>query len=188
MKQGHNRRRPPAARLSFALLALCWSAAGGSAAAAADEAPTPGRAQPFEAVLACRKLADATARLACFDGATREMETAEASGEIVVIGKAQAASASREAFGLHVPSLSVLTRALSPAEASRYEGVVRGVRTNPSGRSIMSLEDGAVWRQIDGFFTRPPRPGSKVSIRKGALGSFLMNVDGQAAVKVHRDE
>lgn len=185
MQQRRNRHIPRLMRVLAGVLALY----GGAARAAEnDKAPTRVRAVPFEAVLACRKVADIPARVACYDQTTGDMEAAEARGDIVVIGRTQAASASREAFGLHVPTLGMLTRALGPGEADRYDGVVRSVRADASGQWTLSLEDGAVWRQIDGFLTRPPRAGSKVSIRKGALGSFLLNLDGQKAVKVHRVE
>ena len=168
--------------------ALVLSVALGGGAAAADKDAKAVRAAPLEAVLACRTVADDAARLACYDQAAGRMDQAERSGDIVVIDKAQAAAANRDAFGLHVPSLSVLTRALSADEANRYDGVVRAARSDASGHWTMSLEDGAVWRQIDGFLTRSPRSGSKVSVRKAALGSYLMNIDGQAAVRVHRDQ
>jgi hypothetical protein len=41
---------------------------------------------------------------------------------------------------------------------------------------------------IDGDLLRPAHPGSKVSIRRATLGSFIMTVDGQPAGKVHRDQ
>lgn len=169
--------------------AIAVTAAASSASAVAAQ-PNPGkmRAAPFEAVLACRKLADDAGRLACYDQAAGRMDEAEAHGDIVVIDKAQAAAANRDAFGLLMPSLSVITKALSPDEADRVEGVVRTARVDPFGRWTMALEGGAVWRQIDGFLPRPPHAGSKVKIKRGMMASFLMNIDGQAAVKVHRDQ
>lgn len=178
----------PAARFTAAS-ALVLAATGAFAPAqAADATPAKTRAAPFEAVMACRKLTEDAARLACYDQAAGRMDEAEAHGDIVVIDRAQAAAANRDAFGLQVPSLSVITKALSPDEADRVEGVVRTARADAFGRWTLTLEGGAVWRQIDGYLSRPPRGGSKVSIRHGMLGSFLMNIDGQAAVKVHRDQ
>jgi hypothetical protein len=156
--------------------------------ALAQPADRPGRAAPFQAVLECRKVAEDAARLACYDAAAGRMDQAETQGEIVVIDKAQASAANRDAFGLKVPSLRVITRALSPDEVERLEGVVRTFREDGSGRYTFGLEGGAVWRQISGDLMRRPRQGSKVTIRKGTLGSFLMSVDGQATIKVTRVE
>lgn len=165
------------------LLALALAAAA-SAAIAADAPP---RAAAVESLLKCRDLADGAARLACYDAAAGRIGEAEKSGDIVVIDRAQAAAAHREAFGLHLPSLDFVDKALKPGETEQVDGVVRALSADASGRWTLSLEGGAVWRQIDGVLFRPPHPGSKVHIRRGSLGSYLMNIDGQPAVKVHRD-
>lgn len=153
-------------------------------AAGAAEAP---RAEAFEGVLKCRSISDGAARLACYDAAAGRMGDAEKKGEIVVIDRAQAAAAHREAFGLPVPSLAFINRALRAEEVDVLDGVVASAQADRDGRWTVKLQDGAVWRQISGDLTRPPKAGSKVRIRKGTIGSFLMNVDGQQAIKVHRD-
>ena len=51
----------------------------------------------------------------------------------------------------------------------------------------MVLEDGAVWRQIDGESPfNAPHAGSTVKIRRAALGSFFLNIDGQTAIRAQR--
>jgi hypothetical protein len=145
-------------------------------------------ATAFQAVLDCRRITDNAARLSCFDAAAADMDKARVAGDIVVIDRAQATAAHRETFGLPVPSLDFITRALKPDDVDRLMGVVRSTRADANGHWTMSLEDGAVWRQIEGILLRPPHVGSKISIRKAAMGSFLMNVDGQPGVKVHRDK
>jgi ABC-type amino acid transport substrate-binding protein len=176
----------PLIRLTSAsgLLALTLAAAPALAAPAA----APRLAPPVQAVLDCRAIADNTARLACYDGATSKLGEAEKQGEVVVIDRAQANAAHREMFGFSMPSLDFVNRALKADEVDRVEGVVRSARADSNGRWTVALEDGAVWRQIDGQLMTDPKPGSKVAIRKGSLGSFLMNVDGHTAVKVHRDQ
>lgn len=174
---------------TFAGALLLAALTAASAAQAKDkDAPSQTKAAAFQAVLDCRSIADGTQRLACYDAAAAKMGEAETRGDIVVIDRAQASAAHREAFGLHVPSLSFVTRALKPEEVDRVDGVVDSARADLNGRWTMKLQDGAVWRQISGDLARPPRSGSKVQIRKGSLGSFLMNVDSQPSIKVHRDE
>jgi len=175
----------PAQTTTAALLALTivvMPCVAGSQNAAAPHAAA------FQAVLDCRHVADSAARLSCFDAAAADMDKAKVQGDIVVIDRAQATAAHREAFGLPVPSLDFISRALTPDDADRLTGVVRSTRVDANGRWTVSLEDGAVWRQIEGILFQSPHTGSKVSIRKAALGSFLMNVDGQPGVKVHRDQ
>jgi hypothetical protein len=174
-------------RLAGALLAFTAAVAVCGPALGKDQGPQR-RSAAFQDVLDCRGLKDGAARLACFDAAAAKMSEAETKGDIVVIDRAQASAAHREAFGLHVPSLDFVTRALKPEEVSRLDGVVRGARQDANGKWTVVLEDGAVWRQISGDLARAPKNGSKVSIRQGTLGSFLMNIDGQASIKVHRNE
>jgi hypothetical protein len=53
---------------------------------------------------------------------------------------------------------------------------------------VFRLQDGAVWRQIDNEdLPNPPHAGDAVVIRKGMLGSFIIDVGGQRGMKVHRD-
>jgi hypothetical protein len=172
---------PP--RPAFAALALAVVLAPGWALA--KEEP---RAAAFQSVLDCRGIADNAARLACYDAAAAKMDQAEAKGDIVVIDRAEAQKAHREAFGLHVPSLDFVRRALKPEEVDQITGVVKAARSDVNGRWTVVLDDGAVWRQIAGDQLRDPRAGSKVVIEKGAIGSFKMSIDGQPFIKVHRDE
>lgn len=167
-----------------AVLILATAALGAPLAAHAADRSAP----QFQAVLDCRKVADNAQRLACYDAAAAKMGEAETHGEIVVIDRAQATAAHREAFGLPIPSLSFITRALKPDEVNRVDGVVDTARADVNGRWTFGLEGGAVWRQISGDLYKSPHHGSKVSIRHGSLDSFLMNVDGQPSIKVHRDQ
>lgn len=174
-------------RSALALVSLALAAALPGLSWAKD-APADDRASTVQAVLNCRPLAEPTERLRCYDAAAGRLGEAETRGDIVVIDRAQAAAAHRQAFGLTLPSLDFMVRAMKPEEADSITGVVSGARADAGGKWTLSLEDGAIWRQIDGDLGRPPRPGSKVTIRKAAVGSFKMNVDGQPAIRVHRDQ
>ena len=156
--------------------------------ATAKDRDTERKAAAFQDVLACRALKEADARLACYDAAAAKLDEAEHRGDIVVIDRAQASAAHREAFGLPLPSLDFVTRALKPEEVDRLDGVVESARADINGEWTFTLQGGGIWRQISGDLARAPHNGSKVSIRKGTLGSFLMNVDGQPSIKVHRDQ
>lgn len=168
-----------------AVMLLC---VGAPLAAQAKDKDTAGRAPAFQAVLSCRSIADGVQRLACYDAAAGKMGDAASHGEIVVIDRAQASAAHREAFGLPVPSLDFITKALTPDQANTVDGVVDAARADINGRWTFTLEGGQVWRQISGDLYKAPKHGSKVVIRGGSLNSFLMNVDGQPSIKVHRDQ
>jgi hypothetical protein len=65
---------------------------------------------------------------------------------------------------------------------------VKSARADAYGHWTIVLEDGAVWRQIEGELGRDPHAGSKVTIHRAALGSFKMSIDGEPTIKVHRDQ
>ncbi|MFC3070998.1 hypothetical protein [Phenylobacterium soli] len=171
---------PLAAAAAFAVLAL-------PGLALAKDSAASQHAAVVQAVLNCRAMTDSAARLACYDAAAAKMGDAEAKGDIVVIDRAQAQQAHREAFGLRVPSLAFVTRALAPEEVDQVTGVVKSARADAMGKWTFVLEDGAIWRQIDGDLFRDPKGGDKVVVKRAALGSFKMSVDGQPTIRVHRD-
>jgi hypothetical protein len=49
------------------------------------------------------------------------------------------------------------------------------------------LEDGARWTQTDSTrVNRTPKAGMKARIRRAAMGSFFVNIDGQLAIRMKR--
>ena len=57
---------------------------------AAPAAKAVGRAAELQKLIDCRKIADNTQRLACFDAAAASFDQAEAKGDIVVVDREQA--------------------------------------------------------------------------------------------------
>ncbi len=162
--------------------------AGWTPSDAATVAATPMRAPVVQAVLDCRKIEDGTARLACYDKAVAGVEQAEASGDLVTVDRAQRRAARHQAFGLYLPTLSFLDRGEKPEEVDRMTVTIDGASQSAYGKWTIRLDDGAVWRQIDDNpVDPPPHHGSTAVIRRGVLGSFTMKIDGQSAIKVHRD-
>ena len=152
-------------------------------------APGPGvRAPAVQALIDCRALVADADRLACFDKAVAAMTAAETSGDLVTIDREQRRAVRRQAFGLALPTLTLFDRGEKPEEVDRLSVVVSSAAKNPLGTWFIKLDDGALWRQTDSNeMSKPPRPGSKALITRGALGSFFMSIDGQPAIRVHRD-
>ena len=167
-----------------------WALAALLLASGASAAPpaAPGRAPAVQSVLDCRKIEDSAGRLACFDSAVAAMARAETTGDLVTVDRAQRRAARHQAFGLSLPSLAFLDRGERPEEVNRITAKVAAASRNPYGKWIVKLDDGAVWRQIDdNEVDRPPHPGSTAEIRRASLGSYTMKLDGQFAIRVHRD-
>jgi len=148
-----------------------------------------GRASLMNALGACRAITEPTARLECYDKGRAALEQAEAAGDVVVVDRAQARAARRQAFGFNLSALSVFDRALARDEVNSLTGTAADAYRNADGHWIVVLDDGARWRQVDDAqLNRPPHAGSAIKIRHATLGSYVMNIDGQPYIKVHRDD
>jgi hypothetical protein len=170
--------------IAATLVAMTMAPAG----ALARPPAAPGQAPAVRAVVDCQKIADGAQRLACFDAAAAAMDRAQTAGDLVTVDRAQRRAARHQAFGLALPSLNFLDRGEKGEEVNRINAKVVGGSFNPNGKLIVKLDDGAVWRQIDdNEVLRPPHPGSTAEIRRAALGSYTMKLDGQFAIRVHRD-
>ena len=156
---------------------------------AAPSIALQGRADVLKTLSACRAISDAAARLDCYDKASAALDQAEASGDVVIVDRAQARAARRQAFGFNLSALSVFDRALAKDEVNSLTTTASSAYQNAEGKWIIVLEDGARWRQIDDeVLNRAPHAGSAIRIQPASMGSFVMNIDGQPYIRVHRDE
>jgi hypothetical protein len=150
------------------------------------------RAGAIQKLIDCRALTDNVARLACFDTTAAALDQAEAKGDIVVVDKEQVKEVRKQAFGFSLPSLNVFNRgdkAEREPELDRITATLARAWRTSSGKWVMELEDGAVWVQSDTEpLPRGAKAGSRVEIRQAALGSFLINVDGQRAIRANRSK
>jgi hypothetical protein len=177
--------------LRIAILALTVPPLACLAGAPAVQAAGPikvDQAPAVQAVLDCRKVADNTQRLACFDAATARMDDAQAKGDLVTIDKVQRQTLRKEAFGFSLPSLAIFDKGAPKEEATTLALKVLSASRDGAGRWRFTLEGDQFWVQTDSdSMTFDPKAGSKVVIKKGALGSYHMNVDGQPSILVRRE-
>jgi hypothetical protein len=151
--------RPGLARL--ALLLVCTPTV-------ADDAPW----------LRCRSIADAAARLICYD-AVRPAPVQQASQVPAAAPSAPLrADPSAQQFGL-------VQRAPESNDAihSRLEGAFEGW----GPRQVFKLANGQVWQSVETSSAYYALRDPKVTIRRAMLGSFLMEIDGVTqAIRVRR--
>jgi nucleoside phosphorylase len=153
----------------------------------AQAVPPQDRPETLERLMACRGIADNTARLACFDTAAGALDTAQRQGDLVVIDRAGVAETRRQLFGFEMPSLPRLFGPEGAVEIESIESTLQSASLVGEGRWVFRLADGSVWRQIDSERVRfENRPGQAVRVRKASLGSFLLTVDDSRAVRVRR--
>jgi hypothetical protein len=139
-------------------------------------------------LIGCRNLAEPSARLACFDRAAAAVDEAEKRKDLVVVDRDQLRKTRRTLFGLTLPNLSIFGDDNKDQEGvSQIETKIRAATQNPYRKWILTLQDGAQWEQIDGReLSITPRAGHSIKIRRGAVGSYLANVQNQTAIRVRR--
>lgn len=170
--------------LLAAISALALAPMASARSVNADKLDTP---KIFKDLVDCRQITDAAQRLACYDEKVATLEKAQQSRDIVIADKAEVREAKKGLFGLTLPSIKLFGGGSSDDEIKEIDAVVRIARQVGYGAWQFTLDDGATWQQIDSeTVVFEPRAGSKVRIKRGALGSFIANIDGQPGIKVRR--
>lgn len=159
-------------------------------AATSAQAQEAERAQVLDQLAACRPVTDPAQRLACYDAAAAALDEAERSGEVVVLDREQMNETRRGLFGFALPNMDLFNRGegVVVEEIDNVEYVVRTAREFRDDEWVFTMEDGSVWRQIDGRMWGRPRAGETAVVRRAALGSFLMNVGDAPAIRVRREQ
>lgn len=154
-----------------------------TSAAAQSTTATPGAA---DRMLACRSIADAAQRLACYDAETGAFAQAQQSGDVVVVDREQIRATNRSLFGFSLPDLARLGGSSDEVQQLTY--TVRSARQSAYGDLVIEMDDGSVWRQTAGRQMLRPRPGASVTVERGHLGGYLMSIEGSASIRVARAE
>ena len=160
---------------------------------------TPAHADPTRDALAevakCVDIADAADRLKCFDKAAALARTALAPSSPPTAEK----RSFLDWFGFAKPPSPPKTAEEygKPAPTSDADGIssisanVLEFARTPRGLAVFILENGQIWRQLEGdtSVVRDPVPGApmKVTIENGFLGSYNLTIDGRnGLIKVTR--
>jgi hypothetical protein len=106
----------------------------------------------------------------------------------VTVDREQRKAVRRQTFGFTLPALSIFDKGDAAGEDNRIEVKIASARQDGFGKWIVTLDDGAVWRQVDDNDVEPPpHAGSTAVISHGALGSFFMKIDGRGFMRARRD-
>lgn len=154
---------------------------------AAAQTVAPSRPELLSRLVACRAVADSAARLACYDGATDALDSAERDGQVVVVDRAQVSAARRQLFGFQLPSITLFDQGERADPINEIETTLTRAVLVGEGRWLFTLADGSVWRQIDTESVNfRNRAGEAVRVRRASLGSYLLTTEGSRAVRVRR--
>ncbi|MFD1787738.1 hypothetical protein ACFSC3_09145 [Sphingomonas floccifaciens] len=124
----------------------------------------------------CVTVADAMARLACYDAA------AGRSGDEPV----QMSEAGVKArFGLPAIRSSKREKTPKAPKVDRVDGVIRSVGTSSNGYYVVDLGENGVWAFSSEIPTLP-KVGDAIQIRSAALGSFMGSIAGGREARIQR--
>jgi hypothetical protein len=151
-----------------------------AAVAALAAAPASAAESVLEAAQDCGRLAGPSARLACYDRLFRAGQDA-----------APAAPASREAeFGLTEQARRDREReAGAVLVPDQIVSTVLRVAVRRPNLPVLELDNGQKWRLLESSDIPPFRAGDHVTIRRGAIGSYLASAEERpGAWRVRRVE
>lgn len=134
----------------------------------------------------CRALTDGAARLACYD-ALADAARVPAPAALAAPAVAPMAAARPAPTAMAAPAAAPVPRgeaAFGLPEAKRpdaVDAVVSSVGPSFSGwgpNSRIRLANGQVWLVIDGTSVALPEGSRKVSVKRGALSSYYLDIEG----------
>ena len=169
---------------------LVFSATMALASSASAAPPRPAKGAPpspiVDALTACRSIADNAARLACYDQASARFSEAVGKGDVIVMDQQEVKQTRRSLFGFSLPRLP-LFRGDSGSDSDELNATVEVASPLGYDKYRIRIEDGAVWETTEGSSSlAPPRHGDKVLIKRGPLGSYMIRIAGQRAVRAKR--
>ena len=157
------------------IIMVAAAAALPAAAAAQDKKPVPAA---VATVVGCRAEADPEARLRCFDQAASALDQAVASGALIALDRDAVRTTRRSLFGLDInlPFFGGDKGEDEPEEAKEIQAVVKSARETGYANWLLELDTGAYWQTTEATPNLPmPRPGAKVTIRKGLAGGYMLD-------------
>jgi hypothetical protein len=156
-------------------------------AAGAKEQPAP--SPLVSAIDRCRQMTDATQRLACYDSAAAALVKATTAGDVSVVDRSEVRRVRRSLFGFSMPRLPFFSGDTTADETqNRLESTITSVQALNNGYfRIVIADNKAVWETTDSNISfDPPRPGQKITILRGPLGSYFLRINGQVGVRGKR--
>ena len=174
----------PLSRFAVPTLLIAFALAAPTAARDKESPVAPAQ---IRELYACRDIADAAQRLACFDREVGELSAADQAREITFADKETVKKTRRGLFGFTLPSLGLFGGDDDADKIERVETTIASVADGADGYR-MEMADGSLWVQTDGKrMPLRPRIGQKVEIKSGTLGTFFLSLEGRPSVKVRRE-
>jgi hypothetical protein len=160
-------------------------------------------ASPIQELLACRRIDQAAARLACFDHASARLAAAPAPAAAAAPGTRVAAPvaarrpappapaamlSAEQAFGLSYSQLTAHEVAVGalPKPVAHIGATLRRISTAADGRWVFALSNGQVWVQQDPDHDLLANPGQHVTLVHQMFGSYWLRLPDGSGCAVKR--
>lgn len=164
--------------VSAAVIAVAFS----SVAIADDDTPP----KAYGDLVACRNIAEAAARLDCYDKATAEIERARSAKELVLIDKAGIRKTKRSLFGFSLPDLPFFGgKEDGKEEAEELQTSFASLRALGHGKWQFTVPEGGVWQTTEALKIQP-KPGQEIVLKKGMAGGYWLRVGKYVVCRVKR--
>lgn len=141
------------------------------------------------AITQCAAKTDAKDRLACYDAIAQRLAGQAASTPTAAASAPAVAPRQTEAqFGSETLKKDTREALGQPEPLDEIHGAIAKLAFSPTGRAIVTLDNGQVWRQIEGDSERfKGKQGEKATVGRAILGSYNLTVAGRhQLIKVQR--
>lgn len=140
---------------------------------------------PLDGLFQCQTITSQEGRNTCFSNETAKLQRATESGELVVIDQKVAAERSAAAFGLRQPD--TLSSNFEVETPQQVTSTLASSAQFAEGKYRFTLADGSTWAQTDSDPIRlRPRDGATVTVRRAALGSYMLRIERGRDIRVQR--
>lgn len=165
-----------------------------AAALALGAAPAKAKDPPPQSPLIialdkCRALTDAVQRLACFDQAAGTLIAATRTGQVRIVDRGELREARRSLFGFSMPKLPFFAGDESgEGLPDELASTIKSARSLGNGKYRIVIADfNAVWETTESSISLDdPRPGQKITIKRGPMGSYFLRIGNERGVKGRR--
>ncbi|WP_052028216.1 hypothetical protein [Sphingobium sp. C100] len=173
-------------RKSAAVLLIGLALSADGAFARTSQSTTS--AKLFDDLVQCRSVSGGDDRLACYDRAVTAMQDAQSKNEMAVIDKDSVRQAKRQQFGLNAFAASQLDSKSEGGvdDLDEIQSTIVGVDPLARGRWLLRLGDGSQWQTVEAVAYRVPKANMAVTVKRAALGTFLIRPTGWPAVRARR--
>lgn len=153
----------------------------------------------------CRAQTVDAQRLACFDRTVAAVVDARSKKDIVILDRTEVRKAKTSLFGFSLPSIKLFGGGSDDEQLKQLVGVMGNTSMLPGGLIRFELvdkpgektetpggktetkagENKSVWETVEQVML-PPRRGDTVTIKAGALGSYVATAPGRRSARVRR--